>query len=261
MTVAPTLSCTPRRRLRTKVSVGVTKPAAVKLKAPTDFRGRYEIKDRGDDYVVVRSALSDEQLSKLKEFLKKKRPREAKMKNEGTNSDDERKARYDDRDSKVSWFRSQAEIPWLHNAFVDVVREVGNAEWPILQTGLSGQLMCEFEDTQYAVYGEKQHFRAWHQDAFEEGNDPEDARQMTIVLMVSPKSDYTGGQLQAKVAGGRNGRKVIRSLDLDEGDMAVFPAKRLLHRVTEVKSGLRRTLVFWAFDRASCRHGRAAMGL
>jgi len=199
--------------------------------------------------------LSRGDLERLELFLKRKRPQPAKMKNEGGNSDDERKARYNDRDSRVSWFNAQAECAWLHERLAEVIRAVGNAEWPLLKADSKGQLLCEYEETQYAVYGPNQHFKAWHQDAYEDGNDPEDARQLTIVLMLSDRGTYTGGEFQAKFDGPA-GRKVIRRMRPDAGDAVVFPAKRLLHRVTEVKSGIRKTLVFWAFDKMSCKHHR-----
>jgi len=197
-------------------------------------------------------------LERLEQFLKRKRPQPAKMKNEGGNSDDERKARYDDRDSRVSWFNARAECAWLHQRLAEITRCVGNAEWPLLRVDAAGQLQCEYEETQYAVYGPNQHFKAWHQDAYEDGHDPEDARQITIVVMLSQRSAYTGGQLQAKLKG-PDGRKVPRVMRLEAGDAAVFPAKRLVHRVTAVKTGTRKTLVFWASDKLSCKYHQALM--
>eukprot|EP00931_Biecheleriopsis_adriatica_P119269 TRINITY_DN9450_c0_g2_i1.p1 TRINITY_DN9450_c0_g2~~TRINITY_DN9450_c0_g2_i1.p1 ORF type:complete len:263 (-),score=45.47 TRINITY_DN9450_c0_g2_i1:54-842(-) len=241
-----------RRRLRTKMAPPPSFRNVEALNAghPAGFR----IKERHAEYVVVESAFDRSQLDLLAQFLKRKRPRAAKMKNEGAgDSDDERKARYDDRDSKVCWFNAEKECPWLQLRLKDLIKEVGNAEWPLIKVNSLGELSCTYEDTQYAVYGEKQHFQAWHQDAFAEGNDPEDARQMTVVVMLSKQSDYTGGHFQAKLRPPSGGRKVIKKIQVDAGDAIVFPAKRLLHRVSMVKSGLRKTLVFWAWDETSSR--------
>eukprot|EP00415_Alexandrium_ostenfeldii_P002250 UN2250 len=147
---------------------------------------------------------------------------------------------------------------WLHQRMADIVRYVGNVEWPLLRVDTAGQVQCEFEATQYAVYGPSQHFKAWHQDAYEDGHDPEDARQITIVLMLSDRRAYTGGQFQARLKG-PDGRKLAKSLRLEGGDAVVFPAKRLVHRVTAVKLGTRKTLVFWANDKASCKYHQALM--
>jgi len=263
MTAAGGCNSVPRRRLRTKASVGTTlRPPLVagvgvstaSLSAPT-----FRVSQRHTDYVVVEGVLDTEMLEKLEQFLKRKRPRPAKMKNEGGNSDDERKARYDDRDSKVSWFNARTECSWLHDRLAEVARTVANVEWPMLQIDpTTGQLKCDYDDTQYAVYGPQQHFKAWHQDAYADGHDPEDARQITLVVMISDRQDYTGGFLQAKIPG-PNGNKIARSLRLDAGDVAVFPAKRLAHRVTAVNTGIRKTLVFWVSDKASCHYHRDRM--
>lgn len=211
--------------------------------------------ERTDEYIIVKKGIDAEMLARLLQFLKRKRPRAAKMKNEGGESDDERKARYNDRDSAVSWFSAERECGWFHDRLVQITQHVGNVQWPILNTGHDGKLSCEFEKSQLAVYGKDQHFQAWHQDAFEEGHDAEDARQITIVVMLSDRKAYKGGHLQAKVVNSA-GRKVIRKLKMDAGDCAVFPAKKLVHRVSRVESGIRKTIVFWSFDRASCIAGR-----
>eukprot|EP00443_Scrippsiella_acuminata_P104012 CAMPEP_0115723746 /NCGR_PEP_ID=MMETSP0272-20121206/80404_1 /TAXON_ID=71861 /ORGANISM="Scrippsiella trochoidea, Strain CCMP3099" /LENGTH=273 /DNA_ID=CAMNT_0003166913 /DNA_START=1 /DNA_END=820 /DNA_ORIENTATION=+ len=240
-----------RRRLRTKVRVDYPVPAASRgekaslasstpaggtANAAGARYGEFVLKDKNPEYVIVRAALDAEMLARLNAFLNRKRPQPAKMKNEGGNSDDERKARYDDRDSLVSWFTAQDECPWLQDRFAAIIKDVANVEWPLLKVSGNGELQCEYEETQYAVYGPGQHFKAWHQDAFAEGNDPEDARQFTIVAMLTPRSNYTGGAFQAKLEGPVKDKKVIRNLSLDAGDCLVFPAKQLCHRVSAVKT-------------------------
>merc|ERR1712232_860876 len=164
------------------------------------------------DYLVVSGVLDEGMLKKLDGFLSKKRPRAAKMKNEGGDSDDERKARYDDRDSLVSWFNCEKECKWLHVRLRELIRDVANKEWRLLRLDAKGNLNCDHELTQYAVYGAGQHFQAWHQDAYEEGHDPEDARQITVVVMLAERSAYTGGGFQVKLPppSGKRGRKLLR---------------------------------------------------
>jgi predicted 2-oxoglutarate/Fe(II)-dependent dioxygenase YbiX len=38
---------------------------------------------------------------------------------------------------------------------------------------------------------------------------------------------------------------MIEDVGLEAGDACIFPAKRVWHRVTKTRSGLRRTVVFW----------------
>lgn len=248
-----------RKRLRTKQAghAGKSSDAVTDLK-PTVL-GNFAVKERHEQYLVIRNALDSATLQKLDEFLKRKRPKAAKMKQEGgkDESDDERKARYADRDSRVTWIDAQVECTWLHKPLAQITREVGNAEWSLFKKDASGAPQCEFEKIQYAVYGEGQHFQAWHKDAFAEGHDLEDARQLTIVVMLTDRSQYKGGSFQAKFPSTNSeGKKVskIKSLAFDRGDAIVFPAKELVHRVSPVKSGIRKTLVFWANDRMSCHY-------
>ncbi|CAE8588216.1 unnamed protein product, partial [Polarella glacialis] len=125
-----------------------SQPSVPSSPSSADARAtKFQITERYDDYVVVKSAIEKSMLERLAEFLKRKRPRAAKMKNEGGGeSDDERKARYADRDSKVCWFNAESECPWLQQRLIELVRVVGNAEWPILQVDQNGNLKCEYED-------------------------------------------------------------------------------------------------------------------
>lgn len=260
---APLLA--PKRRLRAKVRLDsegskLAVPCAVPS-APSSAPGTqpFRIKQQHAEYLVVEGVFDAEMLERLAKFLARKRPRVAKMKNEGGNSDDERKARYNDRDSRVSWFNAQDECPWLHERLAAVTTWADQHSWKLLKVGADGRIKCDYEETQYAVYGANQHFKAWHQDAFAEGNDLEDARQIATVAMLSRRGDYTGGQFQAKVQGSAASKKLLKSLPLDAGDCVIFPAKRLVHRVSLVKSGIRKTLVYWASDKMSCKYYREGL--
>ncbi|CAE7673908.1 unnamed protein product, partial [Symbiodinium microadriaticum] len=50
---------------------------------------------------------------------------------------------------------------------------------------------------------------------------------------------------------------VTQCISMEAGDALIFPAKRLMHRVTVVKSGVRKTLVMWAWDKQSSRYHTA----
>ena len=91
-------------------------------------------------------------------------------------------------------------------------------------------------------YGEGGHYGGWHTDAELHDEDPEDARCVTVVLLLSDVTEYTGGHLEVKLGGvhGTPSRVKLRA-----GDAIGFPARRLWHRVTKCRSGLRQSLVFW----------------
>ena len=113
-----------------------------------------------------------------------------------------------------------------------------------------------YDELQYTEYhgSEGGHFGTWHTDAEDGGDDREDSRELSVVLMLSARSKYTGGLLQVK-RGGRSGKRgesqipppksMVEDVDLEAGDAAIFPAKKVWHRVTKTRSGLRRTVVFW----------------
>lgn len=220
------------------------------------------LRHQHEQYVVVKEALDSELRQHVLDFLKTRKLAAAKMKNEGGgDDDDERKERYEDRDCWTHWFNAKDRCPALHEKLVEIVRDVGNVEWPLLKVGPTGELCCEYEDTQYTVYEAKQHFSAWHQDAYADGHDVEDARQFSLVVMLSKRTDYTAGNFEVKIPSPKNkGRRIRRALcDLDAGDVIVFPAKVLEHRVTPVETGTRRTLVFWPSDLNSCIYGNPAL--
>jgi len=261
---APTL-----RRLRKKTAVpGVARavrsiekfskqPAPLqKTNGFVERRGKFVLKERGADYVVLRGALSEADLRKADDFLQKQKPEPARMKNEGEGEDDhERKVVYNDRDCKVFWFYMQEHCPWMQTLFAEIIRDVGNVEWPLLKVDkASGNVICEWEQTQYTVYGPGEHFYCWHQDAYADGHDQEDARQFTLVVMLTRKDEYDDGAFEMKLPApsGRKSMFLRRSIRLDAGDIVLFPAKELVHRVRPVTRGIRRTLVFWANDRKSC---------
>lgn len=246
-----TATALPKRRLRAKAPPGnMTAKVLAPCGGPAE-PSTWVIKERHDEFIVVGSLLDPALLERTLQYLKRKRPQPAKMKNEGGESDDERKARYDDRDSNVSWFDAKVDCPGLHQRIVQIMSEVANAQWSLFPAHPHGAMNAGYEEVQYAVYGPKQHFQAWHHDAYVDGHDPEDSRQFAVVIMLAARDAYSGGSFQAKVKNS-SGKRVVRSLKMDIGDAVVFPAKHLEHRVSVVRSGLRKTLVSWAYDAESC---------
>lgn len=90
------------------------------------------------------------------------------------------------------------------------------------------------EEIQYTEYEESyQGFYDWHTDA---GNNN---RKLSIVVQLSDPAEYEGGELQVQ-----NGEHPYRVCNKEKGGMIVFPSF-LLHRVTPVTKGCRRSLVIW----------------
>jgi PKHD-type hydroxylase len=94
---------------------------------------------------------------------------------------------------------------------------------------------------QYAVYdGSEQGHFDWHIDyGRERGHEQHEPRKLSISVQLSNPSDYDGGELQAQV------RSRIDIAAKTRGTVIAFPSY-MLHRVTPITRGVRKSLVVWA---------------
>jgi len=254
-TAVPSLKFTPTDPVTSRKAKGLK--AAARTDVESSWKqGRFVLKEKHPDYTIIRDALSEEDLRRLNDFLRLQKPEPARMKNEGEGEDDHiRKIDYDDRDCQVFWFHLKDHCMWLQRRLADITKDVANSQWPLLKVKkATGAVNCEWEQSQYTVYSSGQHFNCWHQDAYADGHDQEDARQFAIVFMLTKRDEYADGDFEMKLPApsGKKGMFLRRSRRLDAGDAIVFPAKRLIHRVRPVSKGVRRTLVTWVNDRMSC---------
>ena len=137
------------------------------------------------------------------------------------------------RSTLVSWVERNPETEMLYRRMEDAVLAL-NARF--FRFDLSG--MANF---QYALYGgpEGGHFD-WHKDYGRDPTDPaREPRKLTLSLQLSDPSGYEGCELQV-----RAGNK-IDIAPKARGTLVAFPAN-VLHQVTPILSGVRKTLVVWA---------------
>ena len=137
------------------------------------------------------------------------------------------------RQTLVAWVDRNSETELLYRRMEEAVLAL-NARY--FRFDLSG-----LADFQYAVYGgpEGGHFD-WHKDYGRDPNDPErEPRKLTLSLQLSDPSDYDGCELQV-----RAGNK-IDIAPKERGALIAFPAN-VLHQVTPILSGVRKSLVIWA---------------
>ena len=100
--------------------------------------------------------------------------------------------------------------------------------------------LAKMTPIQYAIYNgsEKGHYD-WHSDYCREaGYEPPHFRKLSISVQLSDPSDYEGGELQARV------RSKIDVAPKPRGTVIAFPSY-VLHRVTPVTAGVRKSLVVW----------------
>lgn len=152
----------------------------------------------------------------------------------GTDSKGEPEFDRNIRYSSISWIHRNAENDW----FFHKIQSASNK----LNSKFFGFDIEVLDTIQYTVYeGQDSHYD-WHWDCFignslDNIND-EKQRKLSSVLQLDGPDDYDGGVLQLLPCG------TIKEVERKKGLMVSFPSF-LLHRVTPVKSGLRRSLVAW----------------
>jgi hypothetical protein len=154
------------------------------------------------------------------------------------------------RKSRIAWLEradddESPRVPeWLHARLRLAAKathaRLGDKLCPI-GVDSTGRWTPRYEPLQYAEYGPGAHYASWHTDAERNSDDPEDARGVTVVLLLSDKSAFTGGRFQV-----RSESTKAHEVKLRAGDAIGFPSQRLEHRVSKIASGLRQSLVCWA---------------
>jgi PKHD-type hydroxylase len=131
------------------------------------------------------------------------------------------------RDSGVSWITYGPGTAWLFRKLKPILVEANRKCFEFELTGFT-------EPLQFTEYGSAQHYD-WHMDL---GKDDLSIRKLSFVVQLTDPAEYDGGALQLSI--GPRPQDMPRGL----GALTVFPAF-VMHRVTPVTRGLRRSLVGW----------------
>lgn len=100
--------------------------------------------------------------------------------------------------------------------------------------------LTALEDLQYAEYHhDVRGTYAWHQDDDMRPSYHNSIRKLSFSIILSDSEEYQGGEFQVKVDG-----VIDKSISLNKGDAVFFPSC-ILHQVTPVTEGIRRSLVGW----------------
>jgi len=137
------------------------------------------------------------------------------------------------RTSKISWIPLNTDTQWIYERIGHIARDLNGQ---FFQLDLYGFI----ENIQYTVYEGSTEENAsghytWHID---KGNAAGAPRKLSIVIQLSDPSEYDGGNLELMFSS----QPTI--LKKAKGMLYAFPSY-LLHRVTPVSAGIRRTLVVW----------------
>lgn len=139
------------------------------------------------------------------------------------------------RRSKVSFHHVNQNNQWIFEKLNKVI-ETCNHQW--FNFDLNG-----YDQYQYTEYNsDYQGHYDWHIDTHL-GPQPENSntemRKLSITLLLNdPEKDFSGGELQL------GHEKNIHSVNAQKGTIILFPSFQL-HRVAQVTSGIRKSLVVW----------------
>lgn len=141
------------------------------------------------------------------------------------------------RSSMVKWIPQSEDWNWLYVRMMELAKEANDETWNF-------DLISADENIQYTEYyaNENGHYD-WHQDVGP--GDLASKRKVSITLQLSEDEEYVGGDLE--ITGGGSGNGVFETSHVcprGKGITVIFPSY-MMHRVTPVTKGTRRSLVLW----------------
>lgn len=173
------------------------------------------------NYYYFLDAFTKDEIIKIREIGDKT----PKMKGTTAAYDNETVSDY--RISEVAWLNDSEETRWLFEKMADYCKIANKEMWNFDIWGYQ-------DGFQYTVYyGNGGHYD-WHADLGPGISN----RKISCVLQLSDPEEYEGGELEVNPGG--QVIKVPKGL----GTLCFFPSF-LLHRVTPLSSGVRRSLVNW----------------
>ena len=142
-------------------------------------------------------------------------------------------------EGKVVKEKRRTNISWMFpdQANAHIWEKITNTIWSANRQFFRFDLRGCYEAMQLGVYTEHdQGHYDWHIDSGLETNTV--PRKLSMALLLSDPSEFEGGELQIMRAG------VPESVEQKRGRAWFFPSY-LMHRVTPVTKGIRRSLVMW----------------
>lgn len=134
------------------------------------------------------------------------------------------------RSSRIKWIPMNEEWNWLYQKLMNMASEANNELWDF-------DLISADEKIQYTEYlAEDEGHYTWHQDI---GPGMASQRKVSITVQLSESDEYEGGDLQIWTGGNS-----ILTAQRGAGVTVLFPSY-LMHRVTKVTKGKRRSFVLW----------------
>jgi len=174
------------------------------------------------NYYYFTNAFTPEEIVKIIEIG------ESQVKQPGTTVSNELESTVNDyRVSEISWINDNPETKWIYDKLALNAKIANKEMWNF-------DLWGYYDSLQYTkYYGNGGHYD-WHADLGASISN----RKLSCVLQLSTPEEYEGGDLEMNPGGG------IVSVPKGLGTLCFFPSF-LLHRVTPLTSGVRKSLVTW----------------
>lgn len=135
------------------------------------------------------------------------------------------------RKSKTSWIPYNKNSSWLYEKISIYLRRINGEYYRFEVDGM-------YEQLQYTIYeSESSGFYNWHQDIGVYSSSSV-TRKLSMSILLTDPLTYEGGDLEIWGSSG------IVPAPRELGQIVVFPSY-LLHRVTPVTKGTRKSLVIW----------------
>lgn len=132
------------------------------------------------------------------------------------------------RKNKLAWIHISKETEFLYSKISRAAAMLNAKYFGLNITGM-------YETLQYTLYNESGDHYGWHVDIHPQSFVP---RKLSVVVMLSDSREFRGGDLQLMT------EQEPTTLANKKGRIYVFPSY-VLHRVTPVTHGIRKTVVAW----------------
>ena len=132
------------------------------------------------------------------------------------------------RKSEIKWIPQNPHFKWIYDRLAKLIIEANEALWQFDLTGI-------LDNIQFTVYHDGGGHYDWHLDI---GPRELSWRKISLTIQMSEDEDYEGGELEFML--GPYPIKAPRG----KGVVVVFPSY-LLHRVSPVSKGTRKSMVLW----------------
>ena len=185
-------------------------------------------RDQNDpqQYYWFESGLTKEELIKFNDLILNLEYQDATIIGESVSGEKS----LDVRSSKIKWIPHSDDWNWLYNKFQDMIAEANDELWNF-------NIYDIVEEIQYTEYhaSDMGHYD-WHQDI---GPGDASLRKISLTVQLTDSNLYEGGDLEIWQGG-----EVRDKTPRGSGIVIIFPSY-MMHRVTPVTKGVRRSLVLW----------------